>query len=85
MADQFLHAPWNDIYVFFTKGHPPLALQILLLNTVVLALFMARRMRGARAVRSETSIAIQCFLIFANALIMFRDYFPSIRHWLPYS
>lgn len=73
MIDLFLRAPWNELYGFFTKGQPPLVFQLLLLNTVIFALFMARRLRGARAMRHETAVTVQSLLILANALIMFRD------------
>ena len=76
MVDLFLHAPWNELYAFFTKGQPPLVFQVLLLNTVFFALFMARRLRGARTMRHETAITVQSLLILANALIMFRDDLP---------
>ncbi len=73
MIDLFLSAPWNELYGFFTKGQPPLVFQVLLLNSVFCALFMARRLRNARTMRHETAITVQSLLILANALVMFRD------------
>ena len=74
MLDLFFRAPWGELYGFFGRGEPTLALQLLALNTVFFVLFIFRRMRGAHAMRMETATTVQSLLIFANALIMFQDY-----------
>ena len=71
--DQFWQADWGELYAFFAQGSPPLAIQILILNTIFFMLWIVRRMRGAAALRRETSIVIQALLVFANAAIMFQQ------------
>ena len=59
MIDLFQRANWSEIYYFFAKGNPPLAVLLLALNTVFFIYWIVRRMRGARAMRSETAIIVQ--------------------------
>ena len=68
-----MNAPWGELHAFFAKGEPPLAFQMLILNTAFFVFFIVRRMRGLRTMRPETASTIQSLLIFANALILFRD------------
>lgn len=68
-----LGAHFDELYAFFAKGDPPLAVQLLALNTIFLMIVVIRRMRGAPTLRRETSIVVQSMLIFANAVIMFRE------------
>jgi hypothetical protein len=70
--DRFWQANWGELHAFFTQGSPPLAMQILILNTMFFILWILRRMRGARALRRETSILVQSILIFANIAILFQ-------------
>jgi hypothetical protein len=68
----FWQANWEELYDFFAQGSPPLAIQILILNTIFFMLWIVRRMRGAPALRRNTSIIVEAILIIANALILFR-------------
>jgi hypothetical protein len=61
--DLLRQADWDEFYTFFTQGSPPLAIQILLINTIFFILWIVRRMRGAPALRRGTSIAVQALLI----------------------
>jgi hypothetical protein len=81
----FETAPWHVIYDFFAKGDPPLALQLLALNTVFFVLFIIRRMRGARAMRPSAATTVQALLIFANCLILLQDDITrTVRPYLQY-
>jgi hypothetical protein len=75
MLDLFYEVRWHEIYAFFAEGEPPLALQLLVVNTIFFMVFIQRRMRGARSLRSETAMVVQGLLLFANAAILFQDYF----------
>lgn len=67
-------AHWGDAFRFLAEGGYPVGLQLLMLNTVVLAIWMLRRARGAYALRRETMIVVQYALIVANiAILMQRD------------
>jgi hypothetical protein len=63
---------WDELYVYFARGDPPLALQLLALNSIVLIILMIRRMRGAPALRSDTYRLVQALLIFATTLVVFE-------------
>jgi hypothetical protein len=71
--DRFRLADWGEIYAFFAQGSPPLAIQILIINTIFFMLWIVRRMRGAPALRRETSMIVQAILILANMFILFRN------------
>jgi len=74
MLDLFYQAQWDELYAFFAEGHPPLAVQLLVVNTIFFMVFILRRARGARSLRSETAMVVQGLLLFANASILFQDY-----------
>jgi hypothetical protein len=67
----FYAAPWGELYRFFVAGNPPLALQLLIINTAILVFFVVRRLRRRTAVGSQSASVIQIFLIVANATLMF--------------
>jgi hypothetical protein len=71
--DEFWQADWGEFYRFFAQGSPPLAIQILVINTIFFILWIVRRMRGARALRPETSIFIQATLIAVNTVIVLQQ------------
>ena len=73
--DLFWQSNWAYLYDFFAEGSPPLAIQILVLNTIFFMLWIVRRMRGARALRRQTSITVQAILIAANCIILFQQTF----------
>ncbi len=72
MNDLFLHARWGELYAFFSQGNPPLAFQILALNTIFFVLWILRRMRDAPALRAKTANIVQGLLIGANIMIIFQ-------------
>lgn len=81
MIDFFQNAPWHHAYDFLGNGHPPLAIRILILNTLFLMVFAFRRARGYPSMREKTALRVQVFLIAANALILFE---PEIKSYLMY-
>lgn len=81
MIDFFQDAPWDDIYEFFANGNPPLAIRILILNTIFLMVYAFRRARGVKVMGQTTALRVQAFLIAANALILFE---PEIMSGLRY-
>ncbi|MGQ0485691.1 MAG: hypothetical protein ACT4SY_10105 [Hyphomicrobiales bacterium] len=82
MLDLFYQARWGELYAFFAEGEPPLALELLIVNTMFFVVFIMRRARGARTVRSETAVAMQGFLIFANTVVLFQDYLWQYKNRL---
>jgi len=74
MLDLFYQARWRELYAVLAEGNPPLAVQLLVVNTIFFVVFIMRRARGARSLRSETATTVQGLLIFANAVVVFQDY-----------
>jgi hypothetical protein len=80
----FYAARWGELYQFFASGNPPLAFQLLLINTAVLVYFMVRRWRGKTRLQSRTAYYIQALLIAANATLMFAPQFgPNTNNLMP--
>jgi hypothetical protein len=73
MFDTYMQVQWQELYEFFSSGRPPLALQLLAINTIFLILFMLKRMRGMPNLRPETARVVQAFLLAANFAIVFQQ------------
>ena len=59
----------------FLQGEPPIIMQILILNTVVLIIWVLRRARGAKSMRAATVNTVQAMLILANCVLLINgDY-----------
>jgi hypothetical protein len=63
-------AIWNEAYKVLTIGSPPVMVQLLMFNTMMMFLWNWRRARGIWAIRRETSIAIQVILLIGNLAIL---------------
>jgi hypothetical protein len=61
---------WNEAYRVLAMGHPPIMVQLLLFNTVMMFMWNMRRARGVWAIRKETAIAIQILLLLGNIAIL---------------
>jgi hypothetical protein len=81
MLELFREARWDELYAFFAAGNPPLVLQLLVLNTIVFMVFMLRRMRGVRTLRSETASMVQSLLLFTNMLVIFEKNIRESIAW----
>jgi hypothetical protein len=75
-------APWHDLYAFFAAGNPPLAFQLLALNTVFFVIYCFRVARAKHAVRSGAAYAVQFLLMGANAMLMFQNQFNISTEFL---
>lgn len=71
-TDLIFQARWDQLYAFFADGNPPLALQLLLLNTIFMAFFFFRRATTKYHMRKNTAYFVQGLLIATNVLIMFQ-------------
>jgi hypothetical protein len=69
----FKTTDWNAFYNVLAKGNPPLALQLLALNTIFIIVLIFRRWRGAPRLRSNGALIVQAILIFANVAILTQD------------
>jgi hypothetical protein len=61
---------WNEAYRVLAMGQPPVMVQLLLFNSVMMVLWSLRRARGVWAIRKETAIAIQILLLIGNIAIL---------------
>ncbi|MFN0193606.1 MAG: hypothetical protein ACKVP5_16810 [Aestuariivirga sp.] len=64
---------WNEFYRILSAGDPPLALQLLVVNTIFFIYFVVRRMRGATSMRREVATTVQGLMLFANVAVLFED------------
>ncbi len=73
MLDQIMNAPWWQLVDFFTKGDPPLIVEVMLLNTVFLIIVIIRRAKGIETLRSDSMSLVQGLIILSNAMVLFQD------------
>ena len=73
MLDQIMNAPWWQLTDFFTKGNPPVIVEVMLLNTIFLIVVIIRRAGGLETMRTQTVIQVQGLVILANAMVLFQD------------
>jgi hypothetical protein len=71
--NRFQHADWDGLYRFFASGNPPLALQLLALNTVFFVLYLFHNARAKHPMRRSSAQAVQGLLIAANVAVLFRQ------------
>jgi hypothetical protein len=68
-------ARWDQLYAFFFEGNTPLALQLLIINTIFLVFFIVKRARAKNRQQQTTAYAVQGLLIATNAAVMFQKDF----------
>jgi hypothetical protein len=73
MLDKIANAPWWQMADFFTKGDPPLIVEMMLLNTIFLIVVIIRRAKGLPTMRMESVLRVQALVILANAMVLFQD------------
>jgi uncharacterized protein YegP (UPF0339 family) len=71
-VENFNNARWGEFYAFFANGNPPLAFQLLILNTIFLGFVVYRRAKGKFRMRKSSVLFIQGVLIATNMIIMFQ-------------
>ena len=67
-----------DVRHFLLTGDPPIIVQLLALNTVLMVLFLIRRIRGKAGQRMHVTYTMQWILIFGIGGVILED------QWLPY-
>lgn len=70
LALQFRNIDWGEYYRFFAAGNPPLALQLLAVNSLILVAMIVRRAKGGSYAKPGAGRALQLLLIAANALVL---------------
>ncbi len=71
--DQFWAADWDGLYRILATGHPPLALQLLAVNTLFLVFLIIRNAAAKNRMRRQTVEIVQLILLAANLAVVFRE------------
>ncbi len=66
-------ARWDELYIFFTNGYPPLVLKLLIINTIFLVFFAYRRAKAKHPLRPTSAYTVQGLLIASNVMVMFQN------------
>ncbi len=72
-TDLFWAADWDGLYRILAGGNPPLAMQLLILNTIFLVFYIVRRATAKNRLRNNTVVIIQFFLLVANLSVVLQD------------
>jgi len=78
MDDFLLHLRLDDIQYLLKSGNPPIILQLLCINTLLMIVMIFRRMRKQTSVRSNTTYVVQWILLASCFAVVSED------HWLPH-
>jgi hypothetical protein len=78
MQDFLLRLRLDEIHHFILSGNPPISAQLLAVNTVMMIIFIMRRMRGAMPGRHPLTFALQWVLVGCNMLVVME------QDWMPY-
>ena len=70
MQMDFWWRQFYDLQAILLRGDPPLLTQLMVVNTIFLIVYILRRIRGVRPLRTQTATTIQVMLLFANATIV---------------
>ena len=71
--DYFMATDWGLAYRFLAKGHMPLIVQILAVNTLFLTIYVVRNATAKNRLRHSTVLSIQGILIAANLVVILQD------------
>lgn len=78
MANLFERVNWSEYLLLLSKGNPPVVLQLLIANTLILILWLVFRARAGTSKRSRArgksrhghTLALQGLFVAANLLIV---------------
>jgi len=67
----------DDVWYLLNSGHPPIIVQLLCINTLLMIVFIFKRMRRQSVARRHTSYIIQWLLLFSCFAVVCEE------QWLP--
>jgi hypothetical protein len=70
MSGLFEQGMWLEAYRILASGEPPIMLQLLVFNTIMMVFWHLRRKRGLWTIRRETAIGVQVALLVGNIAIL---------------
>ncbi|MDE2384389.1 MAG: hypothetical protein KGO53_07205 [Alphaproteobacteria bacterium] len=68
-----------DVQTFLLNGHPPIIVQLMAVNTVVMVLFILRGRRANNAHRRHLTYVTQWIFVLMNLVVVCEE------QWLPYA
>lgn len=72
-TNHFWAADWDGLYRILATGNPPLAFQLLAVNTIFLVLYIVRRATTKHRMHNHTVQIVQALLLVANIAVVFQD------------
>ena len=67
------NARWDELFMYLTKGNPPLIVLLLVINTIFFVLYVTRKATSKHRMRPATVYAVQALMVGANAVAIFKD------------
>mgnify|MGYP001765391516 CR=1 FL=1 len=72
-TNHFWAADWDGLYRILASGEPPLAFQLLAVNTIFLVIYILRRATTKHRMQSHTVQIVQALLLITNIAVVFQD------------
>ena len=69
----FWAGDWDGTYRILASGEPPLAFQLLAVNTIFLVIYILRRATTKHRMQSHTVQIVQALLLITNIAVVFQD------------
>lgn len=72
-TNHFWAADWDGLYRILASGDPPLAFQLLAVNTIFLVFYILRRATSKRPLDSNAVQIVQALLLITNIAVVFQN------------
>ena len=69
----------GDVQHFLWTGHPPIIIQLIAINTILIVIMILRRARNSHAARQPATVFLSWILIATNLAIFCQE------TWVPYA
>jgi len=77
MNDYYQMLRIDDVRLFLLSGHPPVIIQLIAFNTILMAVMILRRARSAHRARNNVTLILQWCLIATNIAVLCQE------QWMP--
>ena len=78
MSDFLEAIKLDDIRIFLWTGHPPIIIQLVAFNTILMVIMILRRARSTGSGRRPITYLLQWMLIATNLAVLGQE------QWMPY-
>ncbi len=69
----------GDVQNFLWTGRPPIIIELIAFNTILMVIVILRRARNTNSTRRPATMFLQWILIVTNLAVLSQD------HWMPYA